>query len=85
MIGGGKNAFIGAVHRMAAGIDGLIELCCGALSSDPLVAKESGELLGLPKERVYASYQEMIMRESELSPEDRMNFVSIVTPNFAHF
>lgn len=85
MIGGGKNAFIGAVHRMAAGIDGHIELCCGALSSDPLVAKESGELLGLPKERVYPSYQEMIMRESELSPNDRMNFVSIVTPNFAHF
>ncbi|MDR3010924.1 MAG: Gfo/Idh/MocA family oxidoreductase [Sphingobacterium sp.] len=85
MIGGGKNAFIGAVHRMAAGIDGHIELCCGALSSDPLVAKESGELLGLPKERVYASYREMIVRESELSPDDRMNFVSIVTPNFAHF
>ncbi|MDR0261762.1 MAG: Gfo/Idh/MocA family oxidoreductase [Sphingobacterium sp.] len=85
MIGGGKNAFIGAVHRMAAGIDGHIELCCGALSSDPLVAKESGELLGLPKERVYTSYQEMIKRESELPPHDRMNFVSIVTPNFAHF
>jgi len=85
MIGGGKNAFIGAVHRMAAGIDGHIELCCGALSSDPIVAKESGELLGLPKERVYASYREMIVRESELSPDDRMNFVSIVTPNFAHF
>ncbi|WP_293908074.1 MULTISPECIES: Gfo/Idh/MocA family protein [unclassified Sphingobacterium] len=85
MIGGGKNAFIGAVHRMAAGIDGHIELCCGALSSDPVVAKESGELLGLPKERVYASYREMIVRESELSPDDRMNFVSIVTPNFAHF
>ncbi|WP_426791670.1 Gfo/Idh/MocA family protein [Sphingobacterium sp. WOUb80] len=85
MIGGGKNAFIGAVHRMAAGIDGHIELCCGALSSDPLVAKESGELLGLPKERVYVSYREMIVRESELSPDDRMNFVSIVTPNFAHF
>ena len=85
MIGGGKNAFIGAVHRMAAGLDGHIELCCGALSSDPLVAKESGELLGLQKERVYTSYQEMIMRESELPPHDRMNFVSIVTPNFAHF
>ncbi len=85
MIGGGKNAFIGAVHRMAAGLDGHIEVCCGALSSDPLVAKESGELLGLQKERVYTSYQEMIKRESELPPHDRMNFVSIVTPNFAHF
>lgn len=85
MVGGGKNAFIGAVHRMAAGIDGQIELCCGALSADPLVAKESAALLGLPKERSYGSYQEMIIEESKRSADDRMNFVSIVTPNFAHF
>ncbi|MBB1643682.1 MULTISPECIES: Gfo/Idh/MocA family protein [unclassified Sphingobacterium] len=85
MVGGGKNAFIGAVHRMAAGIDGQIELCCGALSADPLVAKESAALLGLPKERSYGSYQEMIVEESKRSADDRMNFVSIVTPNFAHF
>lgn len=62
MIGGGKNAFIGAVHRMAAGIDGQIELCCGALSADPLVSKESGEQLGLPSERIYTTYQEMIQK-----------------------
>lgn len=85
MIGGGKNAFIGAVHRMAAGIDGQIELCCGALSADPLVSKESGEQLGLPSERIYTTYQEMIQKESELPPTERMNFVSIVTPNFVHF
>ncbi|MGJ1505432.1 Gfo/Idh/MocA family protein [Sphingobacterium siyangense] len=85
MVGGGKNAFIGAVHRMAAGIDGQIELCCGALSADPLVAKESAALLGLPKERSYGSYQEMIFKESKRPADDRMNFVSIVTPNFAHF
>ncbi|MFA4978145.1 MAG: Gfo/Idh/MocA family oxidoreductase [Sphingobacterium sp.] len=85
MVGGGKNAFIGAVHRMAAGIDGQIELCCGALSADPLVARESAALLGLPKERSYGSYQEMIVEESKRSADDRMNFVSIVTPNFAHF
>ncbi|WON93313.1 MULTISPECIES: Gfo/Idh/MocA family oxidoreductase [unclassified Sphingobacterium] len=85
MVGGGKNAFIGAVHRMAAGIDGQIELCCGALSADPLVAKESAALLGLPKERSYGSYQELIIEESKRSADDRMNFVSIVTPNFAHF
>ncbi|WP_448138371.1 Gfo/Idh/MocA family protein [Sphingobacterium siyangense] len=85
MVGGGKNAFIGAVHRMAAGIDGQIELCCGALSADPLVAKESAALLGLPKERSYGSYQEMIVKESKRPADDRMNFVSIVTPNFAHF
>ncbi|MGJ1242842.1 MULTISPECIES: Gfo/Idh/MocA family protein [Sphingobacterium] len=85
MVGGGKNAFIGAVHRMAAGIDGQIELCCGALSADPLVAKESAALLGLPEERSYGSYQEMIFKESKRPADDRMNFVSIVTPNFAHF
>ncbi|GAA0881932.1 Gfo/Idh/MocA family oxidoreductase [Sphingobacterium siyangense subsp. cladoniae] len=85
MVGGGKNAFIGAVHRMAAGMDGQIELCCGALSADPLVAKESAALLGLPKERSYGSYREMIIEESKRSADDRMNFVSIVTPNFAHF
>lgn len=85
MVGGGKNAFIGAVHRMATGIDGQIELCCGALSADPLVAKESAALLGLPKERSYGSYQEMIVKESKRPADDRMNFVSIVTPNFAHF
>ncbi|WP_394677781.1 Gfo/Idh/MocA family protein [uncultured Sphingobacterium sp.] len=85
MVGGGKNAFIGAVHRMAAGIDGQIELCCGALSADPLVAKESAALLGLPKERSYGSYHEMIVQESKRPADDRMNFVSIVTPNFAHF
>jgi len=85
MVGGGKNAFIGAVHRMAAGMDGQIELCCGALSADPLVAKESAALLGLPKERSYGSYREMIIEESKRPADDRMNFVSIVTPNFAHF
>ncbi|RKF37025.1 oxidoreductase [Sphingobacterium siyangense] len=85
MVGGGKNAFIGAVHRMAAGIDGQIELCCGAMSADPLVAKESAALLGLPKERSYGSYQEMIVQESKRPADDRMDFVSIVTPNFAHF
>ncbi|WP_312329710.1 Gfo/Idh/MocA family oxidoreductase [Sphingobacterium sp.] len=85
MIGGGKNAFIGAVHRMAAAIDGHIELCCGALSADPIVAKESGLLLGLPKERSYGSYQEMILEESKRPTQERMDFVSIVTPNFAHF
>ncbi|EEI93153.1 oxidoreductase, NAD-binding domain protein [Sphingobacterium spiritivorum ATCC 33300] len=85
MIGGGKNAFIGAVHRMAAGMDGHIEFCCGALSSDPDIARESGELLHLPQDRIYTSYQEMIVRESQLPADKRIHFVSIVTPNFAHF
>lgn len=85
MIGGGKNAFIGAVHRIAANIDGQVELCCGALSADPETAKESGRLLFLAEERNYGSYEEMITTESKLPAEVRMHFVSIVTPNFAHF
>jgi len=85
MIGGGKNAFIGAVHRIAANIDGQIELCCGALSSDPETAKESGKTLFLSDDRNYGSYQEMIEKESLLPADTRMHFVTIVTPNFAHF
>jgi predicted dehydrogenase len=85
MIGGGKNAFIGAVHRIAANIDGHIELCCGALSSNPETAKESGAALFLPENRNYGSYQEMIEKESLLPADTRMHFVTIVTPNFAHF
>jgi len=85
MIGGGKNAFIGAVHRIAASIDGQIELCCGALSSNPETAKESGKTLFLPEDRNYGSYQEMIEKESLLPADVKMHFVAIVTPNFAHF
>ena len=85
MIGGGLDAFIGAIHRMAAGIDGLIELSCGALSADPNTAIESGKALLLPVNRTYTSYQEMIQQESQLPAEERMDFVTIVTPNFVHF
>jgi len=85
MIGGGKNAFIGAVHRIAANMDGLIELSCGALSSDATNAVESGRALFLPEERIYKSYEEMIRKESQLPPDQRMDFVSIVTPNHVHF
>lgn len=85
MIGGGKNAFIGAVHRIAANIDGQIELVCGALSSNPETARESGKTLFLAEDRNYGTYQEMIEKESLLPAEIRMHFVTIVTPNFAHF
>ncbi|WP_281638385.1 Gfo/Idh/MocA family protein [Flavobacterium marginilacus] len=85
MIGGGKNAFIGAVHRIAANMDGLIELHCGAFSSNPEVSLESGKELGLAEEKCYESYTKMIETEAKLSPEERMDFVSIVTPNHAHF
>ena len=85
MVGGGKNAFIGAVHRIAANIDGQIEFCCGALSSNPETAKTSGESLFLTEARSYGSYKEMFAAESALPADVRMHFVSIVTPNFAHF
>ena len=85
MVGGGKQAFIGAVHRMAANLDGLIELCCGALSANPENAKASGKDLFLPNERVYTNYEEMMISESKLPASERMHFVSIVTPNHLHF
>lgn len=85
MIGGGRNAFIGAVHRMAANLDGLITLSCGALSANPENAKASGEDLFLPKDRIYTSYKEMILAESQIPASERIHFVSIVTPNHAHF
>lgn len=85
MVGGGKDAFIGAVHRIAANMDGLIELCCGALSVNPEVAIESGKMLFLPDDRIYTNYEDMIRAESKLPADKRMDFVTIVTPNFAHF
>ena len=85
MVGGGKDAFIGAIHRIAANMDGLIEVSCGALSIRPEVAMASGEALFLPKERTYISFEEMIKKEAALPANQRMDFVTIVTPNFAHF
>jgi predicted dehydrogenase len=85
MIGGGPGAFIGAVHRIAANMDGEIELVCGAFSSDPEKSKQQGEMLHLPLQRIYGSYKEMIRREGELPANERMDFVSIVTPNHLHF
>lgn len=85
MIGGGKDAFIGAVHRLALNMDGLIELCCGALSINPDIAKDSGISLFLPEDRIYLNYEDMIKKESQMPEDKRIDFVTIVTPNFAHF
>lgn len=85
MVGGGNDAFIGAVHRIAAFMDGKIELVCGAFSIDPQISKQSGEDLFVAPERVYLSYEEMIEKESLLPEGERMDFVTIVTPNFLHF
>ena len=85
MVGGGRGAFIGGVHRMAAALDGQIELVCGAFSSRPEVSKTSGQDFFLPADRVYADYMQMITREAELPEGERMDFVSIVTPNHIHY
>ena len=85
MVGGGEGAFIGGVHRIAAALDGQIELVCGALSSNPDKAARSGAALYLPPDRVYTDYREMMQREAALPPGQRMDFVAIVTPNHMHF
>jgi predicted dehydrogenase len=85
MVGGGQGAFIGAVHRIAAGIDGQVELVCGAFSSDAKRALASGQELFLPPERCYADYASMMAAEAKLPLGERMDFVAIVTPNHVHF
>ncbi len=85
MIGGGRDAFIGAVHRMAAALDQQAVLVAGALSSTPEKSRASGRDLGLPDDRNYASWQEMLEQESRRPEGDRIDFVSIVTPNHTHF
>lgn len=85
MVGGGKDAFIGAIHRHAAFMDGLVELSCGALSINPEIAVASGKALFLPEDRIYLTYEEMIKKEAALPADKRIDFITIVTPNFAHF
>lgn len=85
MVGGGEGAFIGAVHRWAAALDGQIELVCAALSSDPQRAARSGAALFLPASRVYVDFHDMMKKERELPADQRMDFVAIVTPNHLHF
>ncbi len=85
MIGGSSDAFIGAVHRKAAALDGQIELVCGAFSSSPQKSISTGQDLFLDPSRVYGSFEEMILKEKELPEDVRMDFVSIVTPNHVHF
>ena len=84
MVGGGLDAFIGAVHRKAASLDGSIELVCGAFSSNPEKSKAAGEALGVHPHRCYGSYAEMFRKEKNLPGDMRMDFASIVTPNHVH-
>lgn len=85
MIGGGIGSFMGDVHRKVSSMDGMIELVCGAFSSTAEKSKASGKELQLPEDRCYANFEEMILKEKALPEEVRMDFVSIVTPNYMHF
>lgn len=85
MIGGGRNAFIGAVHRIAMNMDGQIDLVAGALSSDPANSLESGRDLFLSEDRIYPDYKTMLEKEAQMPADKRIDFVSIVTPNHVHF
>jgi predicted dehydrogenase len=85
MVGGGPGAFIGAIHRNAALMDGLIELTAGAFSSNPEKSRQAGEELMLDPSRVYVSYDEMIEKELALPESERIDIISIVTPNNVHF
>ncbi len=85
MVGGGRDAFIGAVHRIAAAIDQQVELVCGAFSSTPEKSKASGEDFMLSPDRCYGTFDEMMEKESALPVGERMDFVTIVTPNHMHF
>ncbi|MGI9203771.1 MAG: Gfo/Idh/MocA family protein [Woeseiaceae bacterium] len=84
MVGGGKDASIGAIHRLAASITGAIELVAGAFSSDPDASHEFGLELGLSETRAYSSYAQMIETEAALPEDERIQCVSIVTPNNSH-
>jgi predicted dehydrogenase len=84
MIGGGEGAFIGPVHRTAAAIAGNCRLVAGAFSSDPARARRSGEAVGLPAERCYGSWADLIQQERERPAGERAEFIAIVTPNHVH-
>lgn len=85
MIGGGMDAFIGAVHRLALNMDGQVELVAGALSVNPEMALASGRQLFLDEDRIYTDYKTMLEKEAAMPAEKRIDFVTIVTPNFVHF
>jgi predicted dehydrogenase len=84
MVGGGRGAFIGGVHRMAANLDGKIELVAGCFSSDAEKSRLSGEDFYLDPARVYTSYEEMAQKEAALPADQRIDFVSIVVRNNLH-
>lgn len=84
MVGGGPGAFIGGVHRMAAALDGRYELVAGAFSADPAKSRQAGEEAGISASRAYGSFEDMVRAEAELPENERIELVSIVTPNHLH-
>ncbi len=85
MVGGGPGSFIGKFHVKAAQLDGQIELVCGAFDIDPANSKIQGQEYYLDPSRAYDTFQEMIAREKELPEDERIDFLSITTPNFVHY
>jgi predicted dehydrogenase len=85
MVGGGRDAFIGGVHRRGAMFEGGVELVAGCFSSTPEKSKASGQDMYLPDNRVYGTWQEMVEAESKLPEDQRLDFVTIVTPNNTHY
>jgi len=84
MIGGGKSAFVGAIHRIAARMDNEYELVCGVFNRKPKYSSLTGKELGLDQTRIYGSYQELFEKEKQLPEAERMEVVAIVTPNHVH-
>src|ERR1700746_1665431 len=85
LVGGGQGAFIGGVHSRAAVLDHRAALMAGALSADPAKAKASAQDYGIAPERAYGSYKDMLEAEKKLPPGERIDFVSITTPNHLHY
>lgn len=85
LVGGGRGSFIGRVHATAAILDNRAQLVAGALSSDPVRAKESAQDYDIAADRAYGSYQELIEKELALPEDQRVDFISVATPNYTHF
>ena len=85
MVGGGKESFIGQFHRTAAQMTGRIDLVCGAFGSTRHRSFEGGEDLGLPRERVYGAYRDMLRKEATLAPDVKPDFIVVTAPNNLHY
>jgi predicted dehydrogenase len=85
LVGGGPGSFIGRIHRLAAELDGNAQLVCGAFSSDPERSRAAGQAYHLDPSRVYAGYGQMLAAEKSLPADQRMDYLTVVTPNHLHY